>query len=199
MRLFGITLLVIVIIFMIGAFAAAYFRKFPHSSPQESLRLIVNDRTGWMAQAIIFPLMFGGTAVLFLLLALQLSGGTSRWLGLIAAVLFTAGFFFWLPLSIGRINYWPKAVELLQNYNPNHPVDVNFGGSTFWQHTVSVLLAIALMSAALALGSILPILGWIVAALAVAGLLVSTLFWHDWPPFFNYLLLLVLAIGLMVK
>jgi hypothetical protein len=113
--------------------------------------------------------------------------------------LFVAGFLFWLPLSINRIHYWPKAVELLQNYDPDHPVDVNFGGSTFWQHTVSILLAIALMSGALALSSILPILGWIVSGLAVVGLLVGTLLWHDWPPFLNYLLLLALAIGLMTK
>lgn len=199
MQRLGFALLVLVIIFMIGAFAAAYFRKFPHSSPQESLQLIAHDRTGWMAQAIIFPLMFGGTAVLFLLLAWQLPDGMPHGLGLLAAALFAAGFAFWLPLSIGRIRYWPQAVELLQNYDPNQPVDVNFGGSTFWPHTITVMLAITLMSAALALGGVLPILGWVVAGLTVAGLLVGTLLWHDWPPFLNYLLLLIMAVGLMVN
>ena len=199
MRSLGIELLVVVIFFLIGAFAAAYFRKWPHSSPQESLQLIANDRLGWTAQAIMFPLAFLATAVLFLLLARQLPETWPRWLGMGAAVLFSAGFLFWLPLSISRIRYWPKAVELLQNYDPDQPVDVNFGGSTFWQHTISVLLAIGLMGAALALGNTLPILGWILSGLAAVSLLVGKFIWHDWPPFMSYLLLLVLAIGLIIK
>ncbi|MCA9875962.1 MAG: hypothetical protein KC441_19955 [Anaerolineales bacterium] len=199
MRTLGIELLVLVIIFMIGAGVAAYFRKFPHDSPREQLQLIANDRWGWTAQAIIFPVVFAATAVLFLIMARQLPAGWPRWLGLVAAGLFALGFLLWMPISIRRMRYWSRAVTLLENYDSELPVDVNIGGRTFWPHTVSVLLAIAFMGSALAVGGTLPILGWIVGILAMGGLLVGTLLWHDWPPFINYLLLLILAIGLILS
>lgn len=172
MRTLEIDLFIVVIFFLVGAFVAAYFRKWPHSSPLEQLTLIANDRWGWTAQAIMFPLAFLATAVLFLLLALQLPETWPRWLGLIAAALFAVGWFLWVPISISRLRYWPEAVELLHNYDPAHPVDVNFGDRTFWQHTISVLLAIVFMSVALALGQALPVLGWILVGLAAAGLFV---------------------------
>ena len=64
LRLAGVALLVTVIIFMVGAFSAAYFRRWPlPSTLLEKLTLIANDRVGWTAQAIIFPVLFLATAV----------------------------------------------------------------------------------------------------------------------------------------
>ena len=60
-RAAGIALLAIAILFMIGASTAAYFRRFPlPTDPLDQLTLIANDRVGWTAQAIIFPLMLSG-------------------------------------------------------------------------------------------------------------------------------------------
>ena len=53
------------------------------------------------------------------------------------------------------------------------------------------------MAAALALAGVPPVLGWIVAGLAVLGTLIGALIWHDWPPFMSYVILLVMAIGVI--
>jgi hypothetical protein len=54
----GIALLAVVVLFMIGAFSAAYFRKMPlPTDPLEQLTRIADDRIGWTAQAIIFPMV----------------------------------------------------------------------------------------------------------------------------------------------
>lgn len=193
----GLTLLVTVIVFLIGAFSAAYFRAFPHSSVRQQLTLIAEDRIGWTTQAILFPLAFLATAIIFGGMTFHLSEAWSRLLGILATILFTAGFLLWIPLSVQRLQYWSKAVKLLRNYNESEPVDVNFGGKTFWPHTYCILAGVGLMGAALALGGVLPTLGWIIAGLVVLVVGVAIPRWHDWPPFVSYIFLLIMAIGLM--
>ncbi len=199
MHTLGIILLMLVILFMIGAGAAAYFRTWPHSGPEEQLRLIATDRLGWTAQAVIFPLVFVATALLFFALAQRLPAGGPRWLGWGATVLLAASALLWLPISINRIRFWATAVALLAQWEADRPVEVNFGLQTFWAHTSAILLAITLMGAALAWSQFLPITGWLLAGLALASLFTAHLVWHDWPPFLNYLLLLLLAIALMIS
>lgn len=64
LRAAGTALLATCILFMVGAGVAAYFRRFPlPSDPLEQLTLIANDRAGWSAQAIIFPICFVAVAV----------------------------------------------------------------------------------------------------------------------------------------
>lgn len=63
--------------------------------------------------------------------------------------------------------------------------------------TYAALGGIALMAVALALAGVLPMLGWIVAALAVLGAAIGALVMHDWPPFMSYVILLVMALGLI--
>lgn len=49
-RTLGFALLITVILFMIGASSAAYFRQWPlPSTSLEKLTLIANDRVGWTA------------------------------------------------------------------------------------------------------------------------------------------------------
>ena len=67
---------------------------------------------------------------------------------------------------------------------------------TFWPYTFLRWQA-SLLGAALALAGVLPVLGWIVAALALVGALTGTFVMHDWPPFLNYVILMVLSIGLI--
>jgi hypothetical protein len=56
LRAAGIALLATCILFMVGASVAAYFRRFPlPTDPLAQLTLIADDRIGWTAQAIIFP------------------------------------------------------------------------------------------------------------------------------------------------
>ncbi|MCB8960184.1 MAG: hypothetical protein H6651_07705 [Ardenticatenales bacterium] len=198
MRTYGIVLLILVILFMVGAGAAAYFRRWPHKDVREQLTLIAHDRFGWTAQALIFPLVFGLTAILFLLITQTLAATGPRSLGLVAALLFGAACCLWLPISIGRIRYWSTAVALLAKHDVDRPVDINFGANTFWSHTICILLAIVLMSTALAWAGVLPWLGWLVALMTLAGLVADRWIWRDWPPFLNYLLLLILAIGLIL-
>lgn len=196
-RPMGIALLILVILFMIGASAAAYFRHLPlPTDPLEKLTLIANDRVGWSAQAIIFLVVFAGTTVVFGWIATQLPLTWPRWLASGATLLFAAGFLLWSPISIHRLQLAAQVSELIRTYNPAAPPDL-MPVSTFWAHTYCVLAAIALMAAALALGDVLPILGWVVAGIAVASVLIAAFVWHDWPPFINYVWLLVMAIGLI--
>ncbi|GIK76148.1 MAG: hypothetical protein BroJett021_51360 [Chloroflexota bacterium] len=77
---FVIALLAVVIVSMIGAFSAAYFRQAPLPiDPLQQLTLIANDRIGWTAQAIIFPLAFLITAILFGVIAARLPDAAPRW------------------------------------------------------------------------------------------------------------------------
>ena len=53
------------------------------------------------------------------------------------------------------------------------------------------------MGAALAMAGALPMLGWVVAGLAAASMVLGPLVMHDWPPFVSYVILLVMALGLL--
>lgn len=195
----GIALLATVILFLIGAWSAAYFRRWPlPDNPLDKLTLIANDQVGWTAQAIIFPISFLATAVLFGVIAVQLPGFWPRWLAIGATVLFFAGFVFWLPISFNRLQLGANAAEMIRTYDLAVPPAVMVNSTrVFWPHTWCVLIAMALMGVALAINNVLPTMGWIVAGLAVLGTVVGGLIWHDWPPFMSYLFLLVLALGLM--
>ncbi|HHY54047.1 MAG TPA: hypothetical protein GYA08_01295 [Chloroflexi bacterium] len=194
----GIALLAVVVVFMIGAFSAAYFRQAPlPTDPLQQLTLIANDRIGWTAQAIIFPLAFLATAILFGVMVARMPDVAPRWLAMISALLVVAGFVFWLPISLHRLELGANAAEMLRTFNPSAPVEVGRNAWSFWPHTLSILAAIALMGAALALAGALPTLGWVVAELAVAGALLGVLVMHDWPLFMSYVIVLVMAIGLI--
>ncbi|MCB9420368.1 MAG: hypothetical protein H6667_11205 [Ardenticatenaceae bacterium] len=195
----GIALLINVIIFLISASAAAYFRRWPlPSDPLEKLKLIANDRAGWTAQAILFPVVYLGTAVTFAFITAKLPATGARWLAITATLLFFAGFLFWLPISIDRLRLGANAAELVQHNNPASPpaIMVNVSG-VFWANTLCILAAQALMGIALAWAGVLPVSGWVVAGTAVGSALVGRLAWGDWPPFMRYMILLVIAIGLM--
>jgi hypothetical protein len=196
-RSLGLALLGVVVVFMIGAFAAAYFRPPIPTEPLEKLERIANDRTGWTIQAILFPVAYLGTAVVFGLIAARIPDSGSRWPAIGATILITAGLFFWLPISAGRLEVGRNAAEMIRTFNPGSPPEVMLNSWSFWPNTLAVLAAIALMGAALALAGVLPSLGWIVAGLAVLGLIVGPFIMHDWPPFMSYVILLVMAIGLI--
>ena len=167
-RTAGIALLVSVVLFMLGAFSAAYFRKAPiPADPLEQLTLIANDRVGWTAQAIIFPIALLATVAIFGVIAVQLPGPWPRGLGIAATLLFAAGALLWLSISVHRLQLGANAAELIRNFDPSAPPPVMLNSWEFWPHTLFVLSAIALMGAALALGGVLPTLGWIVAVLAL--------------------------------
>lgn len=193
----GIALLVTVIVFMIGAFSAAYFRQWPlPATPLEKLTRIANDRVGWTAQAIIFSVAFLATAVIFGLIAAKLPH--ARWLAVGAVLFFVAGFLFWLPISRDRLQLGAEAAEMIRAYDPAMPPGIMVSFSwVFWANTLSILTALALMGAALALARVLPTLGWVVSGLAVAGALLAVFVTRDWPPFMSYVILLALAVGLM--
>ena len=194
----GIALLATTILFMIGAFAAAYFRKMPlPQTPLEQLTAIAGDRIGWTAQAIIFPVAYLATALIFGYIGAQLQGPESRWLAIGATILCVAGCLLWLPISLHRLELGANAAELLRTFDPNTPVEVGRNTWVFWPHTLCFLAAIALVGAALALAGVLPMLGWIVAALATVSMVLGPLVMHDWPPFMSYVILLVMALGLM--
>ena len=194
----GIALLATVVIFMIGAWSAAYFRRWPlPADPLDKLTVIANDRLGWTAQAIIFPVAFLATAVIFGVIAARAPGPGPRWLAIGATLLFAAGGLLWLPISVDRLHLGAQAAELIRTYDPAAPPLIMVNSTFFWPHTIGVLAAIALMGAALAWAGTLPILGWIIAALGMLAALIGALVWHDWPPFMSYLILLVLAIGLI--
>ena len=194
----GFALLAISILFMIGAGAAAYFRRFPlPSDPLEQLTLIANDRLGWSAQAIIFPICFVAVAVVFGWMAMQLPAGWPRWLAVAAALASVAALLLWLPISANRLQLAARAAQMIASYDPAAPPEVFRNTGTFWPYTFTALAGIGLMGAALALAGVLPTLGWVVAGLAVAGALLGAFIMHDWPPFMSYVILLVMAIGLI--
>lgn len=196
-RSFGFALLINVIVFLIGASAAAYFRRWPlPTDPLDKLTLIANDRVGWTAQAVLFLVAYLATAVLFALIAAKISN--ARGLAGAAAILFAVGFLCWLVISIDRLQLGVKAAELIRTYDPAAPpeVMVNFSW-VFWANTLCILAALALMGAALAVAGVLPTLGWVVMGTAVASASIATLIWGDWPPFMSYILVLILALGLI--
>lgn len=194
----GYALLAAVILFLIGANSAAYFRQMPMPlTPLEKLTLIAKDRIGWSAQAILFPIVYLATTVVFGMIALRLSGSLPRWLGTGATICIAAGFLLWLPISIGRLQLGAQAAELLRIFDASAPPVVMANVWNFWPHTLAVLAAVGLMGGALALSGVLPLLGWIVAGLAVVGGGAGILLMRDWPPFISYIFLLVMAIGLV--
>ena len=83
---------------------------------------------------------------------------------------------------------------LLAGHDPNAPLPVLVNADTFWRYTMATLAGIGLMGAALA--GTLPVFGWVVAGLCVAGAIAAAFVLHDWPPFMSYLILLILAAGL---
>lgn len=178
-RSFGFALLINVIVFLIGASAAVYFHRWPlPTDPLDKLTLIANDRVGWTAQAVLFLVAYLATAVLFALIAAKLPH--SRWLAVGAVLFLVVGFLFWLPISIGRLQLGAKAAELISTYDPTTPPEVMVNRSwLFWANTLCILAALALMGAALAVAGVLPTLGWVVMATAVASAIIGALFWGD--------------------
>ncbi len=195
----GVALLVTGVIFMVGAFSAAYFRQWPlPSTPLQKLTLIANDRVGWTTQAILFPAAFLATTVLFGVMATNLPGPGPRWLAIGGTVLAAAACLLWLPITLERLQLGTNAAALIRTFDPSAPPEVMVKARwAFWPHTLCLLAAIALMGAALATAGALPTLGWIVTALAVGGAVIGLLIMRDWPPFMSYIILLVLAIGLI--
>lgn len=193
----GVALLLTVALFMVGAWAAAYFRQWPlPATPQEKLSLIANDRIGWTVQAIIFPVCFLAVAIIFGWIAQQLPGGWPRRLAVAATIASVAALLLWLPITMNRLHLGDQAATLLAGHDGNAPLPVLINADTFWAYTVAALAGIALMGAALALAGVLPMLGWVVVGLCVSGALTAAFVLHDWPPFVSYLILLILAIGL---
>lgn len=193
-------LLIPVVLFLIGAFTARYFRQMPiPATPLEQLTAIAEDRLGWTAQAVIFPVALLATAVIFGMITMQLPDPWPRWLGIGATLLFAAGALLWLPISLDRLRLAGQAAEMLRTFDPAAPVEVFRNSHTFWPHTVCILAAIGLMGGALGLSGVLPTLGWIVVGLAVVGGGAGILVMRDWPPFFSYVFLLVMTIGLLRK
>lgn len=197
LRPFGLALLITIIVFMIGAFSAAYFRLPLPTTPLEQLERIANDRLGWTAQAIIFPVSFLAITIIFGRLTTKLPAGWPRWLAIAATVLSGVALLFWLTISINRLYLGTQAAELIANYDPGTPFPVIVNFDAFWLYTYCALASIGLMGAALAVAALLPTLGWVVAGLSLAAALVGGLVWGDWPPFMSYIILLVLAVGLM--
>lgn len=193
----GVTLLVTVALFLVGAWVAAYFRQWPlPATPQEKLTLIANDRIGWTAQALIFPVCFLAVAIIFGRIAPRLPGGWPRKLAVAATVASMAALLLWLPITVNRLYLGAQAAALLAGTDPNASLPVLVNADTFWAYTVAALAGIGLMGAALALAGALPVLGWVAAGLCAAGALAAAFVLHDWPPFMSYLILLILAIGL---
>ena len=197
-RTAGIALLAVCILFMIGASVAAHFRRFPiPTDPLEQLTLIANDRAGWTAQAVIFPVCFLAFTIIFGWMAARLPAGSARWLAIAAALAAGAALLLWLPISADRLRLGTHAAEMIAAYDPTAPSEVFRDTGTFWPYTFCALASVALLGAALALAGVLPVLGWIVAALALVGALTGTFVMHDWPPFLSYVILMVLSIGLI--
>ena len=183
---------------MIGASVAAYFRRFPlPSDPLQQLTLIANDRVGWSAQAVIFPVCFLAVTLIFGGMAIQMPGGWPRWLAIAATVASAAALLLWLPISANRLDLVARAAHMIAAYDPSAPPEVFRNMGTFWPYSFAALAGIGLMGAALALAGVLPTLGWVVTGLAVAGALIGAFVMHDWPPFMSYVILLVLSIGLI--
>ena len=198
LRSTGIALLAAALVFHASAWVAAYFRQWPiPSDPLEQLTIIAHDRVGWTAQAILFPVIFLATTLIFGVMASRLPLPLPRLLAIAAAVLFAAGFLFWLPIAADRLALGARAADMLRSFDPADPPIVMGASWSFWPNTLSILTAIFLMGAALGSAGVLPRLGWIVAGLAAAGIAIGVFVMRDWPPFMSYILLLVLAIGLM--
>lgn len=197
LRDIGWALLATTGVFLVSAFITQYFGRFPPpTDPLEQLTLIATDRFGWPAQAILFPVCHVAVAILFGVIAVRLPEGLPRPLGIAAALLFGAGALLWLPISLDRLRIFREAAELIRTYDPAAPPTVFQTTGLFWPHTLAILAAIGLMGAALALGGVLPTLGWVVVGLAIIGGGAGILTIRDWPPFLSYVFLLVLAIGL---
>ena len=197
-RPLGFALLAIAMLFMIGASAAAYFRRLPLA--HRPAGAVGPDRQRphrLAAQAIIFPVCFVAVAVIFGWMAMQLPAGWPRWLAAAATLASVAALLLWLPISASRLQLASQAAEMIASYDPAAPPEVFRNTGTFWPYTFAALAGIGLMGAALALAGVLPALGWIVAGLAVAGALLGAFVMRDWPPFMSYVILLVLAIGLI--
>jgi len=195
----GVSLLAAVILFLIAAFSAAYFRQYPlPATAEEKLTAIANDRLGWTFQAVSFLLVYLATAVLFGMFTQRLPESTARWLAWGATLCMAAGFLLWLPIAINRVQLGVQVAELLRTLDPNAPPAlITANAWSFWPHTIAVLAAIGLMGGALALGGVLPTLGWMVAGLALIGGAAGIVAIRDWPPFFSYVFLLVMAVGLL--
>lgn len=161
------------------------------------MTLIANDRAGWTAQTIIFPICFVAVAVVFSWITMQLPAGWPRWLAVAAALASVAALLLWLPISINRLQLAGRAAEMIASYDPAAPPEVFRNTGTFWPYTFAALAGIGLMGAALALADVLPTLGRIVTGLVAAGALAGVFVMHDWPPFMSYVILLVMAIGLL--
>ena len=160
---------------MIGASSAAYFRHFRCQPIRWKAKAHRQRACRLVSPSDHFPVVYAGTTIVFFgWMAAQLSLTWPRWLAIGATLLFAVGFLLWLPISIDRLRLASDASELIENYDPAAPPDL-MAVSTFWAHTYCVLAAIALMGAALALGSVLPTLGWIVAGIAVASALIAAL------------------------
>ncbi|MEZ4767391.1 MAG: hypothetical protein R2844_03085 [Caldilineales bacterium] len=93
-----------------------------------------------------------------------------------------AALMLWLPISVDRLQLGGRAAAMIASYDPVTPPEVFRNTGTFWPYTFCALAGVGLMGAALALAGALPLLGWIVAALAVLGALAGALVMHDWPP-----------------
>lgn len=197
LRPFGLALLITIIVFMIGAFSAAYFRPPIPTDPLEQLQRIAKDRPGWTAQAIIFPVSFLIITIVFGQLSANLPDGWPHWLAILATFLSGAACLLWLAISANRLHLGAQAVELMANYDPHTPLPVLISFNTFWPYTYCALAGIGLMGAALALAGVLPVLGWVVVGLSATAALFGGLIWGDWPPFMSYIILLVLVVGLM--
>ena len=130
-------------------------------------------------------------------MAAQLPAGSARWLAIAAALAAGAALLLWLPISADRLRLGTHAAEMIAAYDPAAPPEVFRDTGTFWPYTFCALASVALLGAALALAGVLPVLGWIVAALALVGALTGTFVMHDWPPFLSYVILMVLSIGLI--
>lgn len=197
LRPYGVAMLITVVVFMVGAFAAAYFRPPIPTAPLEQLQRIADDRLGWTAQAILFPVSFLAVTIIFAQLSLKLPGTWPRWLAIGATLLSGVAFLLWLAISVNRLHLGAQAAELIASHDPNTPLPVLVNFNTFWPYTYCALAGIGLMGAALALAGVLPTLGWVVAVLTAVSALVAGLVWGDWPPFMSYTILLLLAIGLI--
>ncbi len=196
----GIVMLVGSVLFTVAAFAAAYFRRMPPTDPLEQLQVIAGDPIGWTAQAILFPIAMAIIAASFMLVAGALPPSTAKTVAIAAAVLSAIACLLWIPISIGRLQLLNAAPAMIASFDASAPPQVSIGDRRlFWAYTIVTLASMILIGAALALGGVLPRMGWIVAGLAALSLLIIAPFvMRDWPPFMNYLFTLALAIGLLL-
>lgn len=198
-RVAGVAMLAGTLLMLIGAFSTAYFRRMPPTDPLEQLQVIAGDAVGWTAQAIVFPVAMAVVAVSFGLTAMQLPGSPARWLAIAATTLSAVACLLWIPISVARLQLLDAAPALIASFDANSPPRVMIGNQgLFWLYTALTLASISLLGVALALGGVLPRMGWIVAGLAALCLVVvAPLVLRDWPPFMSYLLTLALAVALL--